>query len=83
MRDDMTDEEIERGKSQMRAGILMAQESVSGMTDSMARQLLLFGHVRTLPEVAASVASLTKEDVVRVIERFDKASVADLECNWP
>ena len=72
MRDDMTDDEIARGKSQMRAGILMAQESVSGMTDSMARQLLLFGHVRTPQEVAESVAALQKEDVVRVIERLTK-----------
>ena len=70
MKHDMSDDEIERGKSQMRAGILMGQESVSGMTESMARQLLLFGKVRTPQEVAASVSALTKDDVVRVIERL-------------
>lgn len=83
MRDDMTDEEIERGKSQMRAGILMAQESVSGMTDSMARQLLLFGHVRAPQDVAEQVASLRKDDVVRVIERLTKQAMPTLSVIGP
>ena len=70
MKHDITDDEVERGKSQMRAGILMGQESVSGMTESMARQLLLFGNVRTADEIAQSVSELNKDDVVRVIERL-------------
>lgn len=70
MKHDISDDEVERGKSQMRAAILMGQESVSGMTDSMARQLLLFGHVRAPQDIADSVNALGKDDVVRVINRL-------------
>ena len=70
MKHDITDIELERGKSQMRAGLLMGQESVSGMTESIARQLLLFGEVRRPQQVAEDVAKLTKDDVVRVINRL-------------
>ena len=70
MAHDITDEEVERGKSQMRASILMGQESVAGMTDSMARQMLLFGKVRSPQDVAATVSALRKDDVVRMIERL-------------
>ena len=70
MKHDLSDEEVERGKSQMRAAILMGQESVSGMTEAMARQLILFGHVRTADEVAQSVNALTKDNVIAMIERL-------------
>lgn len=70
MKHDISDDEVERGKSQMRAAILMGQESVSGMTDSMVRQLLLFGHVRAPQDIADSVNALGKDDVVRVINRL-------------
>ena len=70
MKDDISDTELDRGKAQMRAALLMGQESISGMTESMARQLLLFGDVRTPQQVADDVAKLTKDDVVRVIHRL-------------
>ena len=70
MKHNMSDEEIARGKSQMRASILMGQESVSGTTEAIARQLLLFGKVRSAQEVAESVSQLTKDDVVRIIGRL-------------
>ena len=72
MKHDISDEELERGKSQMRAAILMGQESVSGMTDSMARQLLLFGEVRSPQQVAQTVTELSVDDVVSVIERLTR-----------
>lgn len=72
MKHDLSEDELERGKSQMRAAILMGQESVSGMTDSMARQLLLYGKVRAPQEVAQSISALTIQDVVRVIERLSQ-----------
>ena len=83
MRDDLTDDEIERGKAQIRAGILMGQESVSGMTESLARQLLLFGKVRSVEEVARSVADLTKDDVVRMIARLTENALPALSVIGP
>ncbi|MGC6531170.1 MAG: M16 family metallopeptidase [Candidatus Puniceispirillaceae bacterium] len=70
MAQDLGQDEVERGKSQMRAAILMGQESVSGMTESMARQLLLFGEVRAPKYVAELVEKLTKDDVIRMIHRL-------------
>ena len=70
MRVNLSDDEIERGKAQMKAAILMGQESVSGMTESMARQLVLFNQVRSIEEVTEKVLALQKEDVVRIINRL-------------
>lgn len=70
MRVNLTDEEVKRGKAQMRAAILMGQESVSGMTESMARQLILFNQVRSIEEVTDKVLALQKDDVVRIINRL-------------
>ena len=70
MRVNLTDEEVKRGKAQMRAAILMGQESVSGMTESMARQLILFNKVRSIEEVTDKVLALQKDDVVRIINRL-------------
>ena len=66
----LSSDEIERGKAQMRASILMGQESVSGMTESMARQLLLFGKTTSPEEIAAKIANLDKSDVERMIARL-------------
>ena len=70
MRQNLSADEVERGKAQMRAGILMGQESVSGMTESMARQLALFGEVRSVEEVTAKLNALSQDDVIRIIERL-------------
>ena len=70
MRQNLSADEVERGKAQMRAAILMGQESVSGMTESMARQLALFGEVRSVEEVTAKLNALSQDDVIRIIERL-------------
>ncbi|MGC6516670.1 MAG: M16 family metallopeptidase [Candidatus Puniceispirillaceae bacterium] len=83
MTHDITDEEVERGKSQMRAAILMGQESVSGMTESMARQLILFNEVKTAAQVAQKVSALSKDDVVRMIDRLTVKATPSLSVIGP
>ena len=83
MRVNVSDEEIERGKAQMRAAILMGQESVSGMTESMARQLILFNQVRSIEEVTEKVLALQKDDVVRIINRLLSGSAPAISLVGP
>ena len=83
MRQNLSAEEVERGKAQMRAAILMGQESVSGMTESMARQLALFGEVRSVEEVTAKLNALSQDDVIRIIERLTKEANPSLSLIGP
>ena len=83
MRVNLSDEEVERGKAQMRAAILMGQESVSGMTESMARQLILFNEVRSIEEVTEKVQNLGKDDVVRIINRLISQSAPAISLVGP
>ena len=83
MRVNLSDEEIERGKAQMRAAILMGQESVSGMTESIARQLILFNQVRSIEEVTEKVLALQKDDVVQIIDRLLSSSAPAISIVGP
>lgn len=47
--------ELNRAKMQLRAGILMGQESMSTRADSSAKALLLNGRIRTIPEVLGKI----------------------------
>lgn len=47
--------ELNRAKMQLRASILMGQESMSTRADSSAKALLLNGRIRTIPEVLGKI----------------------------
>lgn len=47
--------ELNRAKMQLRAGMLMGQESMSTRADSSAKALLLNGRIRTIPEILGKI----------------------------
>lgn len=62
--------ELARAKAQMRASLLMSQESCSAVAEDMARQWLCFGEYLTPTEIAAKYAAVTADDIARVGQRL-------------
>lgn len=62
--------ELERAKIQLKAGILMAQESVSSQSDTICRHLLSYGRVKTVDEMLASIDAVTPERLTRTVQKF-------------
>ena len=56
----ITSEEAERSKNQLKAHILMAQESTSYWANSMARQVLTFGKPRRMEEIMDKIEAIDK-----------------------
>jgi len=64
--------ELARAKAQLRASLLMSQESCSAVAEDMARQWLCFGDYLTPAEIAAKFAAVTADDIARVAARLLK-----------
>lgn len=62
--------ELARAKAQLKASLLMAQESCSAVAEDMARQWLCFGEYLTPAEIAARYQAVSKEDIARVAARL-------------
>jgi len=61
--DDMSEEEIERARAQMRAGLLMGLESPSNRAERMARMVQIWGTVPTPEEVVEKIDAVTRAGV--------------------
>ncbi|MGH2340380.1 M16 family metallopeptidase [Segnochrobactraceae bacterium EtOH-i3] len=65
---DLGEVEVRRAKAQMRAGLLMARESVAARAGQTARQILTHGRPLTPAEISARLEAVTVSDVRRVAE---------------
>ncbi len=61
--EDMTEAEVARARSQMKAGMLMGLESSTGRAERMARLLSIWGRVPDLDETVARIDAVTTEGV--------------------
>ncbi len=68
--DDMSAVEIERARTQMKAGLLMGLESPSSRVERQARMLSIWGHIPTLSETVERIDSVTDADVRRFAEHM-------------
>jgi predicted Zn-dependent peptidase len=59
--DTITEAEIARAKTQMKAGLLMALESCSSRTEQLARQMFAWGRPIPLDELVARIEAVTVE----------------------
>ncbi|MDP3860831.1 MAG: pitrilysin family protein [Phaeovulum sp.] len=57
--EDMTEAEVARARSQMKAGMLMGLESPSARAERMARNLAVYGRVPGLDEISARIEAVT------------------------
>ena len=68
------DAELARAKAQLRAGMLMAQESVTGMMESLARQMMIFGKPVDRQQVLADIEAVTCGDIEKLAKRLIETS---------
>jgi len=74
---DLTEEEVQRAKHQLRGSLLMSTESVSGRMSANARSLLFHGRVITVDEIIEQVEAVDAGKVVTVArELFGNGKMA-------
>jgi len=64
--DGVTDEELRKGKEQLKGSLMMGLESTSNRMSRLGRNELLLGRHKSLDEVVEAVESLTRQDLLEV-----------------
>lgn len=67
---DVTQDELDRAKAQLRASLLMSLESTGSRCEQLARQLQVHGRVIRTEETKAKIAAVTIADIQRVATRI-------------
>lgn len=66
----ITEEELARAKSQVKSGVLMRRDSVYGMMESTARQLILYGKVSDRDQLIADINAVSRDDVMSMAQQL-------------
>ncbi len=61
---DVSDDEVQRARAQLRAGILMARESTASRCEQLGQQLLIFGRPLSVAEVVEKVDAVDRTAVL-------------------
>lgn len=75
----LTDEELERGKRQLKGSIVLGQESTSALMRAYARHALFANEMYDFDDFIEQVNRVTHEDIKRIVDLvfdFDKVSTA-------
>lgn len=70
IRHSVTQEELNRAKAQLKAGILMSMESPTSRAEQNAAQLLAFGRLKDKEEIVNKIVNTTADDVTALAERM-------------
>jgi predicted Zn-dependent peptidase len=63
LKDGITDYELQKGKAQLKAAMLMDMENPASRMSMLGKELLVYNSLRTVEEIAAQIDSVTKKDV--------------------
>ena len=66
----LTSEEVERSKNQLKAHILMAQEKTSYWANSLAKQVLNFGKTTTTKEIIEKIEKVDKDSLKKFAKKL-------------
>lgn len=76
-RDGVTDAELERGKNQIRAALVLGQESMSNRMSRLAKSEIYYGRIIRMEEIISAIMRVSKDDVAEVASRlFDGSGFA-------
>lgn len=64
--EDFQEQEVERAKAQLRAGMLMSLESPAARAGQIARQSLVFGRTLDIHEITNKINAVRVEDICRI-----------------
>lgn len=86
--EEVSEKELQRAKTQLKAGMLMTLESSNATSEILARQLLLFGKIISTDEMVASIDKVTREDVINVAKEIFSSEpslviVGDVDEEYP
>ena len=68
--DSLTNEEIERSRIQLKAGLMMGLESTTARCEHLAQQILNFGKLISIQEIVAKIDAVNKDDLYRVAQEI-------------
>ena len=66
----VSDAELQRAKTQIKAGLLMGLESSHSTAEMLSRQFLIYGRFINIEEIVAQIDEIAKEDILRVAQRL-------------
>lgn len=66
----VSEEELARAKSQMKAGMLMSLENSSAVAEKLARQLLLFNRYMPVDEMVEYIEAVTADDILKTAQKY-------------
>ncbi|MEK9734751.1 MAG: pitrilysin family protein [Paracoccaceae bacterium] len=81
--EDMSSNELERARAQMKAGMLMGLESASNRAERLARQVQVWGYVPELEETVAKIENVTLDRLRSFSEHIASKSPAALALYGP
>ncbi len=66
----VSDAELQRAKTQLKASMLMSLESSSSSSEILARQMLIFDRIIPVAEMVERIESVSKQDILAIAERI-------------
>lgn len=76
VRSDITEQEVNRSRAQLKASILMSLESTSSRSEQLARQMMIFDRPLSQEEIIANIEQVSLPDVLNVAKRLTSATPA-------
>lgn len=81
--DDVTEKEISRARTQMKAGLLMGLESPSSRAERLARLVSIWGRVPELLETVEKIDAVSRQDVADMAARMAQDAKISLATYGP
>ncbi len=70
MNEKVSEAELNRAKTQIKASLLMSLESSSTTAEIMARQMLLFNKLKSADEIVADIEKITTDDLLTIAQKI-------------
>ncbi len=76
MRDDVTEKEFDRTKTQFKASLLMSQENCAAVCEQIANQTIVFGKPLKREDILARIDAVTIDDIKKLADKVISSTVS-------